>query len=180
MHSSFGHEVVQKAHERFPEVGAGAALAAEDASRKKRSHSSSSDSDSSSSKRHKSAKKHSKKLKKQKSGKKDSKSKKKKKLSKSDKERDKERPGPVQLSAFLNGDLSSSDSDDGALRSAVSGKKIKLQLDRTKEDKALEQQRASRLAILNMTGDDSKIQWGGKEKKVVSVRARPRSSTLCT
>ena len=174
MHSSFAHEVLQKAHERFPAV-ATAALAAEAGSdRKKRAHSSSSDDSDSSAKakRHKSSKKHSKKAKK-KSGKKDSKGKKKKKLSKSDMERDTERPGPVQLSAFLNGDLSSSDSDDGAARSAVSGKKIKLQLDRTKEDKALEAQRASRLAILNMNGDDSKIEWGGKEKKVVSVRPTP-------
>ena len=179
MHSSFAHEVLQKAHERFPEV-ATAALAAEAGSdRKKRAHSSSSDDSDSSAKakRHKSSKKHSKKAKKHKSGKKDSKSKKKKKLSKSDTERDTERPGPVQLSAFLNGDLSSSDSDDGAARSAVSGKKIKLQLDRTKEDKALEAQRASRLAILNMNGDDSKIEWGGKEKKVVSVR-RPLTLAL--
>lgn len=56
--------------------------------------------------------------------------------------------GPVQLSKFLG-----RDKDDGVRRSAVSGKKILLKLDKTKEDKEAESKRNELLKFLNASYD---------------------------
>ncbi|CAH9099724.1 unnamed protein product [Cuscuta europaea] len=55
---------------------------------------------------------------------------------------------PVQLSKFLG-----RDKDDGVRRSAVSGKKILLKLDKTKEDKEAENKRNELLRFLNASYD---------------------------
>nr|GEY33638.1 protein FAM133B [Tanacetum cinerariifolium] len=55
---------------------------------------------------------------------------------------------PVQLSKFLG-----RDKDDGVRRSAVSGKKILLKLDKTKEDKKAENNRNQLLKFLNASYD---------------------------
>lgn len=59
-----------------------------------------------------------------------------------------ESSGPVQLSKFLG-----RDKDDGVRRSAVSGKKILLKLDKTKEDKEAESKRNELLKFLNASYD---------------------------
>ncbi|KAH6802506.1 hypothetical protein C2S51_033952 [Perilla frutescens var. frutescens] len=59
-----------------------------------------------------------------------------------------ENSGPVQLSKFLG-----KDKDDSARRSAVSGKKILLKLDKTKEDKMAETNRNELLKFLNASYD---------------------------
>ncbi|KAG5626050.1 hypothetical protein H5410_011268 [Solanum commersonii] len=63
-----------------------------------------------------------------------------------------ESSGPVQLSKFLG-----RDKDDGVRRSAVSGKKILLKLDKTKEDKEAESKRNELLKFLNATSSCSSI-----------------------
>ncbi|CAI9764780.1 unnamed protein product [Fraxinus pennsylvanica] len=66
-----------------------------------------------------------------------------------DKEKQQEESsGPVQLSKFLG-----SDKDDGVRRSAVSGKKIQLKLERTKVDKLAENNRNELLRFLNASYD---------------------------
>ncbi|CAK9154646.1 unnamed protein product [Ilex paraguariensis] len=55
---------------------------------------------------------------------------------------------PVQLSKFLQ-----HDQDDGVRRSAVSGKKILLKLDKSKEDKLAENKRTELLKFLNASYD---------------------------
>ncbi|KAG6434133.1 hypothetical protein SASPL_105755 [Salvia splendens] len=59
-----------------------------------------------------------------------------------------ENSGPVQLSKFLG-----KDKDNSARRSAVSGKKILLKLDKTKEDKLAENNRNELLKFLNASYD---------------------------
>ncbi|EYU42196.1 hypothetical protein MIMGU_mgv1a017311mg [Erythranthe guttata] len=59
-----------------------------------------------------------------------------------------ESSGPVQLSKFLG-----RDKDDVARRSAVSGKKILLKVDKTKEDKLAENNRNELLKFLNSSYD---------------------------
>ncbi|PIN04959.1 hypothetical protein CDL12_22506 [Handroanthus impetiginosus] len=59
-----------------------------------------------------------------------------------------ENSGPVQLSKFLG-----RDKDDGARRSAVSGKKILMKLEKTKEDKLAEKNRNELLKFLNASYD---------------------------
>ena len=54
----------------------------------------------------------------------------------------------MQLSKFLG-----RDKDDGVRRSAVSGKKILLKLDKSKEDKAAESRRNELLNFLNASFD---------------------------
>lgn len=56
--------------------------------------------------------------------------------------------GPVQLSKFLG-----RDKDEGVRRSAVSGKKILLKLEKTKEDKVAEDNRNELLKFLNASYD---------------------------
>ncbi|KAF3595832.1 hypothetical protein DY000_02025930 [Brassica cretica] len=56
--------------------------------------------------------------------------------------------GPVKLSKFLG-----RDKDDGERRSAVSGKKIMLKVDKSKEDKAAESKRNELLKFLNASFD---------------------------
>ncbi|CAH2044517.1 unnamed protein product [Thlaspi arvense] len=56
--------------------------------------------------------------------------------------------GPVKLSKFLG-----RDKDDGERRSAVSGKKILLKVDKSKEDKAAESKRNELLKFLNASFD---------------------------
>ncbi|KAK4802192.1 hypothetical protein SAY86_000395 [Trapa natans] len=56
--------------------------------------------------------------------------------------------GPVQLSKFLGRDY-----DDGDRRSAVSGKKILLKVEKTKEDKLEESKRSELLKFLNASFD---------------------------
>jgi hypothetical protein len=60
----------------------------------------------------------------------------------------KESSGPVQLSKFLG-----RDKDDGVRRSAVSGKKIQMKVDKTKEDKLAETNRTELLKFLNASYD---------------------------
>lgn len=55
---------------------------------------------------------------------------------------------PVQLSKFLG-----RDKEDGVRRSAVSGKKILLKLEKSKEDKAAENKRNELLKFLNASCD---------------------------
>ncbi|KAK8967747.1 hypothetical protein KSP40_PGU021019 [Platanthera guangdongensis] len=55
---------------------------------------------------------------------------------------------PVQLSKFL-----AREKDDGVRRSAVSGKKIQLKLDKSKEDKKAETNRNELLKFLNASYD---------------------------
>lgn len=55
---------------------------------------------------------------------------------------------PVQLSKFLG-----RDKEDGVRRSAVSGKKILLKLDKSKEDKLAETNRNELLKFLNASYD---------------------------
>ncbi|KAL0454766.1 UNVERIFIED_CONTAM: hypothetical protein Slati_0815800 [Sesamum latifolium] len=59
-----------------------------------------------------------------------------------------ENSGPVQLSKFLG-----RDKDDSVRRSAVSGKKILLKLEKTKEDKLAENNRNELLKFLNASYD---------------------------
>lgn len=59
-----------------------------------------------------------------------------------------ESSGPVQLSKFLG-----RDKDEGVRRSAVSGKKILLKLEKTKEDKVAEDNRNELLKFLNASYD---------------------------
>lgn len=54
----------------------------------------------------------------------------------------------MQLSKFLG-----RDQDDGVHRSAVSGKKILLKLDKSKEDKMAESKRSELLKFLNASFD---------------------------
>lgn len=56
--------------------------------------------------------------------------------------------GPVQLSKFLG-----RDKDDGVRRSVVSGKKIKMKLEKSKEDKYAENKRNELLKFLNANYD---------------------------
>lgn len=49
------------------------------------------------------------------------------------------------------GNKHSSDSDGDVRRSAISGKKIKMKLDRTREQKELDKKRKSLLEFLNQT-----------------------------
>lgn len=55
---------------------------------------------------------------------------------------------PVQLSKFLG-----RDKEDGVRRSAISGKKILLKLDKSKEDKMAENNRNELLKFLNASYD---------------------------
>lgn len=64
------------------------------------------------------------------------------------KERDERCSSPVQLSKFLG-----RDKGDGVRRSAVSGKKILLKLDKTREDKTAENNRNELLKFLNASFD---------------------------
>ncbi|KAH9605036.1 hypothetical protein KSS87_003487 [Heliosperma pusillum] len=57
--------------------------------------------------------------------------------------------GPVQLSKFLGRDKE----DDGVRRSVVSGKKIKMKLEKSKEDKFAENKRNELLKFLNASYD---------------------------
>jgi len=97
---------------------------------------------------------------KKKKRKKDSKKESKKKKSRKDKKQKKQKEKkmkaePVQLSQFLAGQNdSSSDSDPGAMRSAISGKKIKMKLDHSKEDKLRAKNQSQLLRFLNSTYDD--------------------------
>lgn len=54
----------------------------------------------------------------------------------------------MQLSKFLG-----RDKDDGVRRSAVSGKKIQMKVDKTKEDKLAETNRTELLKFLNASYD---------------------------
>lgn len=56
--------------------------------------------------------------------------------------------GPVQLSKFLG-----RDKEEGVQRSAISGKKIMMKLDKSKEDKAAESKRSELLKFLNASYD---------------------------
>lgn len=58
--------------------------------------------------------------------------------------------GPVQLSKFLGRDK---EKEEGAQRSAISGKKIMMKLEKTKEDKAAESKRNELLKFLNASYD---------------------------
>lgn len=64
------------------------------------------------------------------------------------KEQDERNSSPVQLSKFLG-----RDKEDGVRRSAVSGKKILLKLEKSKEDKAAENKRNELLKFLNASCD---------------------------
>ncbi|CAI7777120.1 unnamed protein product [Closterium sp. NIES-53] len=56
-------------------------------------------------------------------------------------------PGPVQLSQFLG-------RDDGSTRySVISGKKIRMKVDKTKDDKVAEANRSELLRFLNSSYD---------------------------
>lgn len=59
-----------------------------------------------------------------------------------------ESSGPVQLSKFLG-----RDKDERVRRSAVSGKKILLKLEKTKDDKVADDNRNELLKFLNATYD---------------------------
>ncbi|KDO36467.1 hypothetical protein CISIN_1g033507mg [Citrus sinensis] len=65
-----------------------------------------------------------------------------------EKEKDEGSSGPVQLSKFLR-----REKGDGVRRSAVSGKKILLKLDKSKEDKEAESKRNELLKFLNANFD---------------------------
>ncbi|KAL7003115.1 pectinesterase [Sarracenia purpurea var. burkii] len=65
-----------------------------------------------------------------------------------EKQQDERSSGPVQLSKFLG-----RGKEDGVRRSAVSGKKILLKLDKSKEDKAAENKRTELLKFLNASYD---------------------------
>lgn len=56
--------------------------------------------------------------------------------------------GPVQLSKFLG-----RDKDEGVQRSAISGKKIMMKLEKSKEDKQAESKRNELLKFLNASYD---------------------------
>ncbi|KAK9839618.1 hypothetical protein WJX81_001271 [Elliptochloris bilobata] len=86
-------------------------------------------------------------LKVKKSGSKDKK-RKDKKRKKEDKKSRKDK-GPVQLSKFLE----RGEGSGGAKYSAVSGKKIKLKVEKTKADKEAERNRKHLLAVLNASYD---------------------------
>ncbi|PWZ45127.1 hypothetical protein Zm00014a_021271 [Zea mays] len=58
--------------------------------------------------------------------------------------------GPVQLSKFLGRDK---EKEEGTQRSAISGKKIMMKLEKTKEDKAAESKRNELLKFLNASYD---------------------------
>lgn len=75
---------------------------------------------------------------------KDDKTEKKKKKSSKRAKRKSRKTSPVQLSKFLEGD---------AKYSSVSGKKIKLKLEKSREDKIAEQNRQQLLAFLNASTD---------------------------
>lgn len=60
----------------------------------------------------------------------------------------KDNPGPVQLSKFLG-----ETKEDGVRRSAVSGKKILMKVEKTKEDKLAENNRNELLKFLNASYD---------------------------
>lgn len=64
------------------------------------------------------------------------------------KDRTERSSSPVQLSKLLG-----RDKDDGVRRSAVSGKKILLKLDKSKEDKKAETNRNELLKFLNASYD---------------------------
>lgn len=64
------------------------------------------------------------------------------------KQQDERSSSPVQLSKFLG-----RDKDDGVRRSAVSGKKILLKLEKSKEDKEAENKRNELLKFLNASFD---------------------------
>lgn len=61
---------------------------------------------------------------------------------------DRRSTGPVQLSKFLG-----RDKDDGVRRSVVSGKKIQMKLEKSKEDKFAENKRNELLKFLNASYD---------------------------
>lgn len=63
-------------------------------------------------------------------------------------QQDERNSSPVQLSKFLG-----RDKEDGVRRSAVSGKKILLKLEKSKEDKAAENKRNELLKFLNASCD---------------------------
>ncbi|KAF9681539.1 hypothetical protein SADUNF_Sadunf05G0012100 [Salix dunnii] len=65
-----------------------------------------------------------------------------------EKQQDERNSSPVQLSKFLG-----RDKEDGVRRSAVSGKKILLKLEKSKEDKAAENKRNELLKFLNASCD---------------------------
>ncbi|PPD97365.1 hypothetical protein GOBAR_DD05578 [Gossypium barbadense] len=65
---------------------------------------------------------------------------------------------PVQLSKFLG-----RDKDEGARRSAVSGKKILLKLDKSKEDKEAESKRNELLKFLNAKANAREITNNGED-----------------
>ena len=69
------------------------------------------------------------------SKKKDKKAKKEKRSKRDKKDGDEERP--VQLSKFVKGAYDSSSDEEGVQRSSISGLKIKMKIDKTKEDKKL-------------------------------------------
>lgn len=69
------------------------------------------------------------------SKKKDKKAKKEKRSKRDKKDEDEERP--VQLSKFVKGAYDSSSDEEGVQRSSISGLKIKMKIDKTKEDKKL-------------------------------------------
>lgn len=64
------------------------------------------------------------------------------------KQQDERSSGPVQLSKFLG-----REKDDGARLSAISGKKIRLKVEKTKEDKLAENKRNELLKFLNASFD---------------------------
>nr|POF22586.1 hypothetical protein CFP56_49703 [Quercus suber] len=65
-----------------------------------------------------------------------------------EKQQDERSSGPVQLSKFLG-----REKDDGARLSAISGKKIRLKVEKTKEDKLAENKRNELLKFLNASFD---------------------------
>jgi hypothetical protein len=65
-----------------------------------------------------------------------------------EKQQDERKSSPVRLSKFLG-----RNKDDGVRRSAVSGKKILLKVEKSKEDKVAESKRSELLNFLNASFD---------------------------